>query len=143
MATGEASVMARANSKRMLPNGRAKGSEGFFKALHAIFDHPEYIALSKQTRAFIWDLARQYNLRNNGDLSAALGAMEQWGWTQSELKRARKEALEAGWIEVTRYPRFPRDPTLYRLAWLPTSPELKDREKLEPAAFRQQVKRLK
>jgi len=135
--------VAKANSKGMLANGRGKRSQGFLKALHVIYDHPDYIALSKPTRAFVWDMARQYNLRNNGDLSAALGMMEQWGWTQAELKRARKEAETRNWIQVTRYPRFPRDPTLYRLTWLPTSPELKDSGKLDPGAFEQTVRSLK
>ena len=132
-----------AGSKSMLPNGRKKGRQTFTKALHAITDHPDYLALSKQTRAFLWDFARQYNGRNNGDLAAAVGTMGQWGWTKAELKRAKAEALERRWIEVTRLPRFPRDPTLYRLTWMATSPELRSEKILDPGAFNQEVRSLR
>lgn len=84
--------MPKANSRGMLANGRKANGQQFTKALHAIYDHPDYIALPKQTRAFLWDFARQYNGRNNGDLSAAPGTMARWGWTRAELKKAKREA---------------------------------------------------
>lgn len=127
----------------MLANGRKANGQQFTKALHAIYDHPDYIALPKQTRAFLWDFARQYNGRNNGDLSAAPGTMARWGWTRAELKKAKREAEGAGWIEVTRYPRYPRDPTLYRLTWLAVSEELRGQGKLDSSVFAQKVRRLR
>lgn len=134
--------MARANSKGMLPNGRKKAGPPFTRALHAITDHPDYKALSKQTRAFLWDLARQYNGYNNGNLSAAVGTMGKLGWTKWELMRARTEALKAGWIEVTRYPTAKRQPVLYRLSWLATD-KWEGKPYLDPEAHKQPVKALK
>ena len=134
--------MAKANSKRMLPNGRKKGGSGFTKALYAITDHPGYIALNKQSRAFIWDLARQYNGHNNGNLAACEGVMGHLGWSKWELQRARKQALKLGWIEVTRYPTAKREPILYRLTWMKTD-KWEGRPKLDPGAHTQEVKRLK
>lgn len=134
--------MAKANSKGMLPTGRSKAGGGFTRALHAITDHPDYIALSKQTRAFLWDLARQYNGHNNGNLSAAVGIMGKHGWTKWELMRARTEALEHGWIEATRYPTAKREPVLYRLSWLPTD-KWEGRPHLDAEAYKQPVKPLK
>ncbi len=120
-ATGNGpSIAHKANSKGMKPNGRGNKGHSFTMALHVITDHPDYTSLSKQTRAFLWDFARQYNGYNNGNLSAAVGAMGQFGWTKWELRRARSEAEAGGWIEVTRYPRAKREPILYRLTWLET-----------------------
>ncbi|MBA6412379.1 hypothetical protein H2508_04565 [Parahaliea sp. F7430] len=134
--------MAKANSKGMLPNGRKKSGPQFTRALHAITDHPDYIAMSKQSRAFLWDLSRQYNGFNNGNLAACLGVMGKLGWTKWELMRARKEAESLGWIEVTRYPSAKRDPVLYRLTWLKTD-KWDGKPKLDVGAHAQRVRSLK
>lgn len=134
--------MARGNSKGMLPNGRSSAGGAFTKALHAIHDHPDYVALSKQTRAFLWDLARQYNGKNNGNLSAAVGTMGKLGWTKWELMRARKEARKNGWIEITRYPAARREPVLYRLSWLPAD-KWEGKPYLDKDAYKQKVKSLR
>ena len=116
-AVGRQRSATKANSKKMLPNGRGSQSPQFLMALHAIFDHPDYQTMSKQTRAFLWDFARQYNGHNNGNLSAAVGVMGKYGWSRRELSRARKEAQACGWIAPTRMPRAKREPILYRLTW--------------------------
>ena len=108
----------RANSRGMRPNGRGHGKEPFFRALYAIFDHPDYISLSKTSRAFLWDMCRQYNGYNNGNISAAPGVMECMGWDKKTALRCRKELENSGWIVVTRYPRAKKQPVLYRLSWL-------------------------
>jgi hypothetical protein len=109
---------ARANSRGMYPNGRKKGDGLFVKGLHAIYQHPDYRALSIQARAFLWDFASTYNLKNNGNLSASEGVMGEFGYSRYQCYRLRNELLKHDWIEVTRHPRFPRDPYLYRLTWL-------------------------
>lgn len=106
------------NSRGMKANGRGNGKEPFFRALHAIYDHPDYIALSKTSRAFLWDLCRQYNGYNNGNLSAAPGIMHKLAWEKKTALRCRAELEEKGWISVTRYPRAKKEPVLYRLTWL-------------------------
>ena len=108
----------RLNAKGMKPNGRGNGTPHFFMALHAIFDHPDYLALSKTARAFLWDMCRQHNGRNNGNLSAAPGIMGRMGWDKKTALRCRKELEAHNWIAVTRYPRSKREPILYRLTWL-------------------------
>ena len=127
--------MAKAKSKRMKANGRGHGKETFFRALHAIFDHPDYLALSKTARAFLWDLCSQYNGRNNGNLSAAPGIMGPMGWDKNTTLRSRRELLEKGWITVTRLPRAKREPILYRLTWLDLD-QWSGRPELDPEAYR-------
>ncbi|MEE2651795.1 MAG: hypothetical protein VYE54_03635 [Pseudomonadota bacterium] len=106
------------NSRGMKPNGRGHGKEPFFRALHSIYDHTDYLALSKTARAFLWDLCRQYNGYNNGNISAAPGIMEPMGWNKKTALRCRSELEQRGWISVTRYPRAQKEPILYRLTWL-------------------------
>ena len=109
---------ADSNSRGMKPNGSGHGKAHFFRALHAIFDHPDYLALSKTARAFLWDMCRQYNGRNNGNLCAAPSIMKPLGWDKKTATRCRRELLANNWIAVTRYPRAKREPVLYRLTWL-------------------------
>lgn len=135
-------MSGKANSKGMLANGRKKGGPPFVRMLHAILDHDDYKAMRKPTRAFLCDLARQYNGFNNGNLSAAEGVMGAYGWTKWELIRARREAEAYGWIEVTRYPRAKRDPILYRLTWMPTD-KWDGHPKLDVGAHNQKVRRLR
>ncbi len=124
------------NSKGMKANGRGHGKETFFRALHAIYDHPDYLALSKTSRAFLWDLCRQYNGRNNGNLSAAPAIMSPMKWDKNTTLRSRRELQERGWIAVTRWPRAKREPILYRLTWLELD-EWKGKPALDPEAFNQ------
>ncbi len=123
------------NSRGMKPNGRGKGKMPFVCALHAIFDHPDYIALSKTARAFLWDFARQFNGYNNGNLSAAPAIMEKYGWEKKTALRCRKELEQKGWISVTRYPQAKKEPTLYRLNWLDLD-RWEGKPFLEPEAYR-------
>lgn len=110
--------MARGSSKKMLANGRGGTSPLFLMALHAIFDHPDYLKLSKTARAFLWDFARQYNGHNNGNLSAAPAIMGKKGYDKKTATRCRRELEANNWIAVTRYPAAKREPVLYRLTWL-------------------------
>ena len=110
--------MGAINSRGMKPNGRGHGKRSFFQALHAIYDHPDYLTLSKTARAFLWDFCRHFNGRNNGNLSAAPGIMAPMGWDKKTASRCRKELEQAGWIAVTRYPTARKEPVLYRLTWL-------------------------
>lgn len=105
------------NSKRMKANGRGHGKPPFLKALNAIFEHPDYLALSKTARAFLWDFAHLFNGFNNGNLSAAPAIMGRMGWDKNTAARCRKELEAHNWIAVTRYPRAKREPILYRLTW--------------------------
>lgn len=112
--------MAKANSKGMLSNGRsAKNKQQFVMALYAIFDHPDYITLSFTQRALLWDLARQYNGSNNGDLTLAPKIMRKWGWKKDTLLRNRYALLEKGWLIITGCKKVRKGNCyLYALSWL-------------------------
>tara|TARA_Y100000052_G_C2949775_1_gene86367 strand:- start:299 stop:757 length:459 start_codon:yes stop_codon:yes gene_type:complete len=110
----------KAKSRSMSANGRSSKSKfwTYSKLLHAITDHPDYISLDKTSRALLWDMYRQYNGYNNGNISAAHGVMGKWGWDKKTLLRCRKKLEAAGWIVVTRIPRAKKEPTLYAFSWL-------------------------
>lgn len=82
-------------------------------------DHENYIGTSANAIRLLLDLARQYNGRNNGDLSATFSVMRKRGWTsKGTIERMIKELLDRGWICVTR-PGGKHRPTLYAVTWLP------------------------
>lgn len=136
-------MMARGiNNQGMKANGRGHGKEPFVRALCAIFDHPDYIALSKTSRAFLWDLARHYNGHNNGNLSIALGIMGKQGWDKRTIARCRDELMAANWLAITRLPRAKREPILYRLTWLDLD-KWEGKPVLDPDAFKQQRRTLR
>ncbi|UXI01125.1 hypothetical protein [Photobacterium sp. TY1-4] len=111
--------MRKANSKGMLPNGRAKAKDGFVKALHKIFDHEDYQSLSHSAQSLLWLLARQYNGFNNGSLTLALSVVGKWGWKKKLLQKCRDELIAKDWIRISRTPAFPKQRTLYALSWQP------------------------
>lgn len=66
----------------------------------------------------LFDLSRQFNGRNNGNLTATLTLMESWGWASGTLHRTQKSLLEKGFITVTRQGWKQRGkPTLLALTW--------------------------
>ena len=104
----------------MLANGRSAFKvEGYIKALHAIFDHPDYIAMDSTARLLLWELSRQYNGRNNGDLTLAPSVMEKWGWTKPTITRHTKTLLAHNWIFKAGAKKARNGYTnLYGLTWL-------------------------
>lgn len=130
----------KANSKGMLPNGRRKSGPTFVMVLHAILDHPDYIALSGSAAKLLWDVARQYNGHNNGDLTAAMSVMAARGWQKKTLARALAELLERDWLRRTRHPRLKRQAALYALSWLPVN---ECGGKLDAGADKEPVRSLK
>ena len=63
------------------------------------------------------ELNQQFCGFNNGNLSATHRTLR-FNWNDKTLKRAKKELLGAGLIEITRYGKN-RRPTLYALCHLP------------------------
>ncbi|OBU38735.1 hypothetical protein [Photobacterium damselae] len=102
----------------MLPNGHHQSSERFIKALHQIFDHPDYKALSNDAQALLWLIARQYTGFNNGMLKATLSLMQEWGWKKKLLYKCRNELVKYDWIRVCRAQHFHKQSILYALSWL-------------------------
>lgn len=136
-------MTGRANSKGMLPNGRSNVSKDqFVRALWAIFDHPDYLALSKTARAFLWDVCRLHNGFNNGNISIAVSIMGPRGWDKKTIQRCRDELVERNWLVITRLPRAKRQPILYRLAWLDLG-TWEGKPKLDDDAYRVKRRSLK
>ncbi|GAA6183770.1 hypothetical protein [Aliiglaciecola sp. NS0011-25] len=111
--------MAKANSKGMYANGRGKNTQQYFKAVHAIFDHPDYVSMNATPKALLWDLTRQFNGKNNGDLTLAPKTMEKWGWKKDTLQRHRNTLIDHGWIIITGCKKVRKGNCyLYALSWL-------------------------
>ena len=108
----------KASSKGMLPNGRHKNSERFTKALHQIFDHPDYKTLNHDAQALLWLITKQYTGFNNGMLKATLSIMQEWGWKKKRLYKCRDELEKHDWIRISRAQHFHKQPILYALSWL-------------------------
>lgn len=86
--------MSRRNRKR---------SEQFMGIPYSVLDSQNFIRLSPNGIRLLIDLYRQYNGRNNGDLSAALTLMRKRGWkSQTTLSKCVKELLDADLIQKTR-----------------------------------------
>ena len=88
---------------------------------HAVLASSDYIWLSYKSKTLLVDLVHQYNGRNNGDLTAALGYMQTRGWKRSAtLTDAVKELMEAHLIIRTREGKFQNPHSrcaLYAITW--------------------------
>lgn len=107
---------------RLKSKGRSES--GRFLALpHIVLNNEDYINLSYKSKALLIDLAMQYNGKNNGNFSAALGVMRKRGWTRSAtLSAATKELVEANLIIRTREGKFLNPGAkcaLYAITWEP------------------------
>lgn len=101
---------------------------GQFAAMpHAVLKTRKYASLDGWAAKLLLDLTRQYNGRNNGDLTAAWTVMREHGWrSKGTLNRAIKRLREVGFIVTTRQG-WNRNCSLYALTWHPID-ECMDRE---------------
>ena len=56
-------------------------------------DTAAFISLSQMARALYLDLRRQYNGRNNGDISIADSMLAPYGWSHSSIHKAVRELV--------------------------------------------------
>ena len=106
---------------RGLPNGR------LLSIPHAVYDTDKYAALPNAAIRLLYDLARQYNGFNNGSQCASFKLLKNRGWqSKSNLERATRLLLDAGFIEITRQGGRHRA-TLYGFTWHPIH-ECKDKQ---------------
>jgi hypothetical protein len=83
-------------------------------------DSLAFTQLNGWATKLVVDLARQYNGRNNGDLSAEWSRMCRRGWnSKGTLYQAIKDVLEAGLILQTRQGGRGIGVSLYALTWQP------------------------
>ena len=103
-------------ARRTLKNGRRSSSP--FLALPAeVINSEAFLSLSSHAVRLLIDLGAQYRGHNNGDLCGTWSIMRQRGWrSPGTLERAKKELIEAGFIEQTRWGGRNRC-SLYALAW--------------------------
>ena len=110
-------------SKRREKLNNRKGTGRFAQLPHVVLNSSDYIGLSYKSKSLIVDLVYQYNGRNNGDLTAALGYMQSRGWKRSAtLNDAVKELMQANLIIRTREGRFQNPHSrcaLYAITWQP------------------------
>lgn len=112
------------NSAKRREKAKNRKETGRFAQLpHVVLNSADYISLSYKSKALLVDLVYQYNGKNNGDLTAALGFLKKRGWVRSAtLSSAANELLEANLIIRTREGRF-QNPysrcALYAIAWQP------------------------
>lgn len=103
------------------PNGFKTGTReaGTFLAIpHSVIDSMAYRALSVHSRAFLIDVARQYNGRNNGSLLASRSHMKPLGWKSSEmLTKCTRELLESRLLYLTVMGRRPNRAAWYAVTW--------------------------
>ena len=94
-------------------------SEGTFSALpHHVQDSDMFVSLSSMATKLLINMFRDFNGKNNGDLSCALGILKKRGWrSDSHIRKARDELIKKGFIVRTRVGSN-RQPHLYAVTWL-------------------------
>lgn len=85
----------------------------------AVLETEKYRRLAGWDVKLLLDLVKQYNGKNNGDLSAEWSKMRGLGWRSKGTLYAALSALQAaGFIEVTRQGGRHK-PTLFAITWQP------------------------
>ena len=112
------------NSAKRREKAKNRKETGRFAQLpHVVLNSADYISLSYKSKALLVDLVYQYNGKNNGDLTAALGFLKTRGWVRSAtISSAANELLEANLIIKTREGRFQNPHSrcaLYAITWQP------------------------
>jgi hypothetical protein len=84
--------MKGASASRLREAKAKRGSGNFVPLPFDVLRSPRFAALSAHAIKLLLDLLAQYNLRNNGDFTAAWSVMKQRGWkSRDTLDRARAE----------------------------------------------------
>jgi hypothetical protein len=113
--------------KRSAKYSKAQRVPGQYTAVPwIVLDSQAYVGLSASAKALLIDIARQYNGRNNGDLSVTLKLMKGRGWKSSDtLNRAKRELIDSGLLFETRKGGFPNKCSLYGITWWKLDPSQK------------------
>lgn len=76
--------------------------KNFIGIPRAVADTAAYKSLTPFARALYFDLRRQHNGGNNGDICAADGVLRQYGWAHSTIHKFLKELVAHLLIKQTR-----------------------------------------
>lgn len=110
-------ALTRSKTKKRLDVGR------HFIIPHSIMDHPDWQRLTPNALRLLLELMKQYNGRNNGDLTAAWTIMQKRGFkSQTTLNAALKCLMKLEYIVRTQEGRFCNPGkccALYAVTWLP------------------------
>lgn len=114
----KADQQASKNAKRrMKVTGRAEAKESFAGVPRAVMNTRKYRLLSAPAKVQLFELCRQYNGFNNGDLCAAWSVIKDRGCgSHTTVQKATNELIRAGMIEMTEQGGRHR-PNLYALTW--------------------------
>jgi DNA-binding MarR family transcriptional regulator len=84
-----------------------------------VLNSEEFGRLNAYEVKLLIEIARQFNGRNNGDLSAAFSQLRLRGFrSPSTLQRAKQGLVDKGWLYVTRHGGKNRC-SLYEITWEP------------------------
>lgn len=123
MAIAGTSLVAKANSKGMLPSGRKADAKSYAGIPRVVMESEEYKRLSGSAVKLLVELSYQYKGKNNGDLTTALHVLKHRGWkARGTIEKARGELLEADLIVCTREGKFMNPGGmcgLYGIRWRP------------------------
>lgn len=118
---------------------KSKGNSGRFAGLpHQLMASAKYIGLSVHSKALLYELAYQYNGKNNGDLTLTASILGERGFARATLSRCLNELKECGFVVVTRQGWKQRGkPTLLAVTWQgiddhPSGLEYDDGVKVDP-----------
>lgn len=103
---------------------RDGGSGAVVVIPHCVLDSAAYLALSGRAIKLLFDLAHQYNLKNNGALLASFNYMAtKRGWTSADqLTKAKRELVEHALIVETVKGHRPNKASWFALTWLALDP---------------------
>jgi len=104
---------------KQIKQKRDGGSGAVLVVPHVVLNSLAYMTLSGTAVKLLYDIAMQYNLRNNGALLASWRYMnEKRGWTSSDaLNKAKNELLEHDLISMTVQGRLPNKASWFGLTW--------------------------
>ena len=99
-----------------------KVSGGYAPLPFGVMDSEAYKGLSYCARSVLTIMLRQYNGRNNGHYQLTHTWLAKYGFTSRPMNvKAKKELIERGLIQQTRFGGMRMGASLYAVTWLPIS----------------------
>jgi hypothetical protein len=99
--------------------GRSQKGPGFVQLFHYFIDTPQFYKLKGNALKLLVYLVRQYDGKNNGDLSVSTEYMKKHWRSQDTKDRALGELLKGGWIIETRKGGMGMGASLFAITWKP------------------------
>lgn len=114
MSTPGAQLMAKAKKPLEAVTGR------YAAIPHSLLDSVAFMGASHPARSLLYELMRQLDGKNNGQLHLSANWLKDRGWrSKGGMQKAKIEALARGLIIKTREGGLNAGPDRYALTWLP------------------------